>query len=165
MLHASCACINMMIKGDMVMFTKEQRYGCDHEFNCMVCGQPIVEQYYPNDCICCDCVDKGFDHTFVGGEPVVIASKEVQARYDEYGNDRALMAQYGQVDFEGEDDCRPVYAVKKTVYCEHCGIVAVADGDKYCLVCAQEITDFLAARFDEQAETFSEQIAVDGGLY
>lgn len=102
-----------MNKGEQGMFTRDQRYECNHQFNCMVCGQPITQQYYPNDCICCDCVDKGFDHTFIAGEPIVIASKEVQLKYDEYGNDRALMAEYGQVDFEGTDDRRPVYAIKE----------------------------------------------------
>lgn len=43
-------------------------------------------------------------------------------------------------------------------YCAMCTVVAVADGDKYCLACANEITEALALKFNEQ-------VAVDGGLY
>lgn len=51
------------------------------------------------------------------------------------------------------------------VYCEHCCVVEVNDGDKYCVGCAQDITDYLAKAYDEQAQESIEQIAVDGGLY
>jgi len=45
-----------------------------------------------------------------------------------------------------------------TLYCEHCRVVPINDGDKYCLGCAQEITDRLA-------EEYKERIAVERGLY
>lgn len=45
-----------------------------------------------------------------------------------------------------------------SAYCESCQVVPVSLGDKYCLSCAQDITDYLAVRFDEQ-------VHVDGGLY
>lgn len=43
-------------------------------------------------------------------------------------------------------------------YCESCQVIPVPLGDKYCLGCAQDITDYLALKHDEQR-------AIDGGLY
>jgi len=36
------------------------------------------------------------------------------------------------------------------VYCEHCMVIAVADGDKYCDDCANDVAEYLAAQYDEQ---------------
>lgn len=43
-------------------------------------------------------------------------------------------------------------------YCEHCMVVSVADGDKYCYACTAELVDSMAL-------AYSENVAVDGGLY
>lgn len=43
-------------------------------------------------------------------------------------------------------------------YCEHCMVVSVAEGDKYCYACTQELVDSMAL-------AYSENVAVDGGLY
>jgi len=51
-----------------------------------------------------------------------------------------------------------VSAVEMVEYCESCGVVQIAVGDKYCDGCVNAVIEYLAARFDEQ-------IAVDGGLY
>lgn len=72
------------------VWTAEQRYTCNHQFDCMVCNQPIVQQYFPDDCLCCDCIDKGYDSTFVDGEPVVIEptlTKEVMEPTDKFTYD------------------------------------------------------------------------------
>jgi hypothetical protein len=52
------------------------------------------------------------------------------------------------------------------VYCEHCCVVEINPGDKYCVGCAQDVTDWLYdAEMDKQAEMATEQIAIEGGLY
>jgi hypothetical protein len=50
------------------------------------------------------------------------------------------------------------------VYCEHCQVVAVNLGDKYCVVCLEAILDYL---FDVYAlaEEHVERIAIEKGLY
>lgn len=35
------------------------------------------------------------------------------------------------------------------VYCEHCGIIPVQQGDKYCNDCVNEIVDSLATQYQE----------------
>ena len=41
-------------------------------------------------------------------------------------------------------------AIDDTIYCQHCAVVPVADGDKYCDACANEIAEALAERFTQQ---------------
>lgn len=43
-------------------------------------------------------------------------------------------------------------------YCEHCLVVPVDVNDKYCVDCAQDITDYLA-------QQYVEQVSVDKGWY
>jgi len=43
-------------------------------------------------------------------------------------------------------------------YCEHCSVIPIMRGDRYCLTCAQEITDYLA-------QVYKEQQACEEGLY
>lgn len=43
-------------------------------------------------------------------------------------------------------------------YCEYCEVVPIADGDRYCSTCADEVAEYLAVRFDEKR-------LADGGLY
>lgn len=51
------------------------------------------------------------------------------------------------------------------VYCEHCGIVEINVGDKYCVVCLEEILDYLFDVYGLLAEEHVERIAVEKGLY
>jgi hypothetical protein len=130
-------------------WTIEQRYACTHEFDCMVCNQPIVEQYFPDDCLCCDCIDKGYDSTFTNGQPVIIEPQPTSQWT--VGDLAELVEMACALDCDMADQ-------GILVYCEHCQVVPVTLGDKYCLGCAGEIADYLAVRFDEQWH-------VDGGLY
>jgi hypothetical protein len=43
-------------------------------------------------------------------------------------------------------------------YCEHCTVIAVHSGDKYCTQCAQEVCDALY-------EEYSEQLSLNNGWY
>ena len=36
------------------------------------------------------------------------------------------------------------------VYCEHCLVITISDGDKYCDSCADDVAEYLARRFTEQ---------------
>ena len=52
------------------------------------------------------------------------------------------------------------------VYCADCGVIAVNDGDKYCLNCAQVICDYLFdIEMDKLAEAVKEKLAIEKGLY
>jgi hypothetical protein len=132
-------------------WTVEQRYACKHEFDCMVCKEPIVEQYFPDDCLCCDCIDKGYDSRFENGQPVVIEPAPQPTSQWTVGDlaelvEMACFLECGMAD------------IGVLAYCESCQVVPVTLGDKYCLGCAQDVTDYLALKHGEQ-------IAVDGGLY
>lgn len=37
-------------------------------------------------------------------------------------------------------------------YCEHCGIVVVGDGDKYCDDCVEELVQYLAKHYEMDVE-------------
>lgn len=38
-------------------------------------------------------------------------------------------------------------------FCEHCMVIAVNSGDKYCNGCANEVVEYLALQADEQEKT------------
>ena len=38
------------------------------------------------------------------------------------------------------------------VFCEYCMVIEVLEGDKYCTDCANDVTEYLAARFTEQEQ-------------
>lgn len=40
--------------------------------------------------------------------------------------------------------------VQLNMYCEHCLVVVVTSGDKYCASCADEVCSYLAVQYDEQ---------------
>lgn len=40
--------------------------------------------------------------------------------------------------------------INEREYCEHCSVVPIADNDKYCIDCLQEMLDDLAMRYNEQ---------------
>jgi hypothetical protein len=48
--------------------------------------------------------------------------------------------------------------IETSEYCEHCTVITVNSGDKYCLQCAQEVCDALYAEY-------SEQLLIDNGWY
>jgi len=63
----------------MQTFSKEDRYPVAHvEFDCMACGSMITEVYFPTDCLCCDCIDKGYDETWENGQPIIIEPTEIK---------------------------------------------------------------------------------------
>ena len=43
-------------------------------------------------------------------------------------------------------------------YCEHCSVIPITPGDRYCVKCTQEIVDYLA-------QVYKEQQACEEGLY
>ncbi len=45
-----------------------------------------------------------------------------------------------------------------TEYCEHCMVVSIGVGDKYCIACVTEM-------IDDMALGYSEQVALEMGLY
>jgi hypothetical protein len=62
-----------------------------------------------------------------------------------YGDHSSLTVQALELDLEAG-------------YCEHCTVIPITPGDRYCLACAQEITDYLA-------QVHKEQQSCDKGLY
>lgn len=44
------------------------------------------------------------------------------------------------------------------VFCEHCAVIEIIEGEKYCNGCTDEVVEYLAVRFAEQS-------SVEKGLY
>ena len=44
------------------------------------------------------------------------------------------------------------------VFCEHCAVIEIMEGEKYCNGCTEEVVEYLAERFAEQS-------SVERGLY
>ena len=44
------------------------------------------------------------------------------------------------------------------LFCEHCAVIEIMEGEKYCDGCTNEVVEYLAVRFSEQS-------SVEKGLY
>jgi hypothetical protein len=66
-------------------------------------------------------------------------------------------AQYG-VDYCEYCVERGLQEKKQKAYCEHCGLIEIPQGDKYCTECTNDIIDYLAMEYQES-------MRVEKGLY